>query len=430
MEYCKLQIGCLLTIAYISYLYIRERRRYEKKLRPTPFDGLLILGALYLTLDGVTAWTVNHLDTVPAALNLVLHLLFLISLDSIIFMLFLYFLTSTESLPKRKGMRFLLFAPYIVNIAVVVLNIGTLEFRPGRLSNYSMGVSVYTCFIMMAIYLVFTFVVFFRRWRYVESHKRASIFTYLLAMLLVGGYQMMVPDSLVSSWGVTILLLGVYLNQEYPALRRLSHYHREMVMGFAVLIEGKDGSTGGHVRRTTAYVEVLAKALRDRGEFQNILTKDYLENLLMAAPMHDIGKISVPDSVLQKPGRLTPEEFAVIQRHAVNGGKIVQSTFGHLDNKEYLDMAYNVALHHHEKWNGKGYPAGLKGEEIPLCARIMAIADVFDAVSENRCYRAAMPMDQCFDIIRQGAGQDFDPLLAQVFLDIRPQVEAIHAQVQ
>lgn len=137
MEYCKLQIGCLLIIAYISYLYIRERRRYEKKLRPTPFDGLLILGTLYLTLDGVTAWTVNHLDTVPAMLNLVLHLLFLISLDSIIFMLFLYFLASTEGLPKRKTTRFLLFSPYVVNIAVVVLNIGSLEYRSGRLSNYS-----------------------------------------------------------------------------------------------------------------------------------------------------------------------------------------------------------------------------------------------------------------------------------------------------
>ena len=201
-------------------------------------------------------------------------------------------------------------------------------------------------------------------------------------------------------------------------------------MGFAVLIEGKDGSTGGHVRRTTAYVEVLTKALRDRGCFRDILTKDYLENLLMAAPMHDIGKISVPDSVLQKPGRLMPEEFEIIKRHTISGGEIIQNTFGHVGNAQYLDMACNVALHHHEKWNGKGYPIGLKGEEIPLCARIMAIADVFDAVSENRCYRAAMPMDQCFDIIRQGAGQDFDSQLVQVFLDIRPQVEAIRTQVQ
>ena len=127
---------------------------------------------------------------------------------------------------------------------MVLLNIGSLEYRTGRLSNYSMGVSVYASFIMVGIFIILTFVVFFRRWRYIESHKRASIFTYLMVMLLVSGYQMMVPDALVTSFGVTIFLLGVYLNQENPALRQLSHYHREMVMGFAVLIEGKDGSTG------------------------------------------------------------------------------------------------------------------------------------------------------------------------------------------
>ena len=391
---------------------------------------MLALGILSLTLDGVTAWTVNHQDIVPPMLNRLLHLLFLISLDSIVFLLFLYFLVSTEGLPKRKHDRFFLFAPYAASIAMVVLNIGSLEYRTGRLSDYSMGVSVYACFIMVGISIILTFVAFFRRWNYIESHKRASIFTYLLVMLLVSRYQMMVPDALVTSFGVTIFLLGVYLNQANPALRQLSHYHRETVMGFAVLIEGKDGSTGGHVRRTTAYVEVLTKALRDRGCFRDILAKDYLENLLMAAPMHDIGKISVPDSVLQKPGRLMPEEFEIIKRHTISGGEIIQNTFGHVGNAQYLDMACNVALHHHEKWNGKGYPIGLKGEEIPLCARIMAIADVFDAVSENRCYRAAMPMDQCFDIIRQGAGQDFDPQLVQVFLDIRPQVEAIRTQVQ
>lgn len=279
MEYCKLQTGCLLVIAYITFLYVRERRRYEKNLRPTPFDGLLALGILSLTMDGVTAWTVNHLDIVPALLNRVLHLLFLISLDSIVFLLFLYFLASTEGLPKRKSARFFLFTLYAASIAMVLLNIGTLEYRTGRLSNYSMGVSVYACFIMVGLSIIFTFVVFFRRWNYIESHKRASIFTYLLVMLLVGGYQMLVPDALVTSLGVTIFILGVYLNQENPALRQLSHYHREMVMGFAVLIEGKDGSTGGHVRRTTAYVEVLTKALRDRGHFRDILTKDYLENL-------------------------------------------------------------------------------------------------------------------------------------------------------
>lgn len=161
MEYCKLQIGCMLVIAYIAFLYVRERRRYGEKLHLTPFDGLLTLGILSLTLDGVTAWTVNHLDTVPAGVNLVLHLLFLISLDSIVFLLFLYFLASTEGLPKRKSARFCLFAPYAASIAMVLLNIGSLEYRTGRLSNYSMGVSVYACFIMVGLSIIFTFVVFF-----------------------------------------------------------------------------------------------------------------------------------------------------------------------------------------------------------------------------------------------------------------------------
>ena len=146
MEYCKLQTGCLLVVAYIAFLYVRERRRYEKKLRPTPFDGLLALGILSLTLDGVTAWTVNHLDTVPAMLNRVLHLLFFISLDSIVFLLFLYFLVSTEGLPKRKRDQLLLVAPYAVSIAMVLLNIGSLRsgegllvvlLGPGVLNSYS-----------------------------------------------------------------------------------------------------------------------------------------------------------------------------------------------------------------------------------------------------------------------------------------------------
>ena len=216
------------------------------------------------------------------------------------------------------------------------------------------------------------------------------------------------------------------MNQENPAMEQLSHYHDEMIMGFATLVENKDGSTGGHIRRTTVYVKLLAEELRERGYYKEILTKDYIKNLGMAAPMHDIGKISIPDVILQKPGRLTKEEFDIIKLHSENGGKIIKDTFGHLGNEVYAQMAYQVARYHHEKWNGKGYPEGLKGEEIPLCARIMAIADVFDAVSEKRCYRDAMPLEQCFDIIAQGSGQDFEPILAEVFLDMSDKVKAAH----
>ena len=213
------------------------------------------------------------------------------------------------------------------------------------------------------------------------------------------------------------------------AEKRLMHSHREMVMGFATLVENKDGSTGGHIKRTTSYVKLLAEELRNRGLYREELTDEYLENLYRAAPMHDIGKIAVPDVVLQKPGKLTDEEFEIIKSHTRRGGDIITETFGHLENAEYTKMAHDVARYHHEKWNGTGYPDGLKRKDIPLCARIMAIADVFDAVSEKRCYRDAMPLEQCFEIIAEGSGQAFEPLLVEVFLDIREQVERTHDQI-
>lgn len=223
----------------------------------------------------------------------------------------------------------------------------------------------------------------------------------------------------------TASLLTALLEKE----EQVSHSHNEMVMGFATLVENKDGSTGGHIKRTSTYVRLLAEELRNRGIYREELTDDYLENLYRAAPMHDIGKISVPDVVLQKPGKLSEEEFKIIQKHTIKGGDIIKETFGHLENEKYTQMAYEVARHHHEKWNGKGYPDGLKGKEIPLCARIMAIADVFDAVSEKRCYRDAMPLEQCFAIIADGSGQAFEPLLVEGFLDIRKKVEMEHNRI-
>ena len=426
MEYCKVQLGCLFIVLYIAFIYLRECKRYHKKLSSSIFDELMWLGIASIILDGITAVTVNHLDTVNVVVNRILHMLFLISIDTVIYMLFSYMLKATGTLPKRKIGKIILNVPYIINILIVVMNIGSLEFRIGESTNYSMGISAYTCFIMVAIYMLFTLGVYIRCWNYIEGHKRVSIFTYLLSMGVITCIQALNPELLLSSVAVTLMLLGMYMNQEDPVMNEVERYHGEMVMGFATLVENKDGSTGGHIKRTTAYVKLLAQELRDRGYYKDILTKDYMKNLCQAAPMHDIGKIAVPDVVLQKPGKLTDEEFATIKQHAANGGKIVKETFGNLGDEQYTQMAYQVARYHHEKWNGRGYPEGLKEEEIPLCARIMAVADVFDAVSEKRCYRDAMPMDKCFEIIRSGCGQDFDPVIAEVFLDIRDKVEAIH----
>ena len=429
LEYCKLQMGCMLIILYIVFVYYKECRRFKQKHRFSIFDGLLVLGMVCLFFDGATAYTVNHLDSVNKLVNQVLHLFFLSSLDAFIFMLFLYMLSITAGFPKKKSSIGLLCFPFIVNVLVVVVNMPTLQYYEGKITNYSMGISVYTCFIMVAVYILFTVAIFFSHWKYIESHKRISIFTYLLVLICITVYQMLHPQALLSSLCVTIIVLGVYVNQENPTVEELSRYHNEMVMGFATLVENKDGSTGGHIKRTSLYVKLLAEELRSRGYYKDVLTNDYMKNLCMAAPMHDIGKIAVPDIILQKPGKLTEEEFNTMKLHTVAGGKIIRETFGHLGDEQYAQMAYEVASCHHEKWNGRGYPQGLKRKEIPLCARIMAIADVFDAVSQSRCYRKAMPLEKCFNIIEEGSGQDFEPVLVEVFLDIKDKVEEVYRQV-
>ena len=152
------------------------------------------------------------------------------------------------------------------------------------------------------------------------------------------------------------------------------------------------------------------------------MEKTDVNTLTIAGVLHDIGKCKIPDDVLNKPDKLTDEEFAIMRTHAEKGGEIIKETFGHIGDGEYEKMAYEVARYHHEKWNGKGYPQGLAGEDIPLCARIMSVADVFDAVSAKRCYRDAMPLEQCFEIIEKGSGQDFDPDIAEVFLDMRERI--------
>lgn len=410
---------------YLAFIYYKERRRYHFLNKITLYDILLAEGILCLLLDGITAYTVNHQEIISSAVNLILHGLFLLSIDALLFLLLLYTLDATKGIPDEWWKRVLVAVPFVINVIIVLWNLPTLEYRHGEAGYYSMGISVYTCYAMSALYILLIFVHVFRRWNSIESHKKTNLITYLLVVTGVTGYQMIVPDSLISSIATTMLLAGAYVNQENPAMKELTRYHDEMVMGFATLIESRDSSTGGHVKRTTQYVKLLAEGLKNRGYYAEILTKDYMKNLLKAAPMHDVGKIAVPDAILQKPGRLTPEEFELMKLHAQKGGEIIQESFSRMGNEEFLEMACEIARHHHEKWNGKGYPDGLKRKEIPLCARIMAIADVFDAVSADRCYRKALPLDTCFEIIQEGSGQDFDPILAEIFLDMRDEVEKI-----
>ena len=422
IEYCKLQVGCMLIVLYVAFIYYRERYAYKVKHKETIFELLLYTGMASIIFDGLTAYTVNHLETISAVANATLHACFLCSLDAIVFLIFIYVLDLTKGITRDNKVGAMLAFPFFVNIIVVLLFIPKLTYRHGAITNYSMGISAYTCYIMVALYMLGTVVLLATSRKNMGHNKRITITTCMAAAIVVTIYQMLQPQALVTCLVPTFVIIGAYLNMENPLLLKLQAHNQEMVMGFATLVESKDGSTGGHIRRTTTYVELLAKELKKRGLYRNEFTDEYIKNLVMAAPMHDIGKIAIPDAILQKPGKLTEEEFQVMKTHSEKGGEIIKETFETMGSGEYGKIAYQVARYHHEKWNGKGYPEGLTRKEIPLCARIMAVADVFDAVSAKRCYRDAMSLDQCFEIIERGSGQDFDPFIAEVFLELKEEV--------
>lgn len=198
--------------------------------------------------------------------------------------------------------------------------------------------------------------------------------------------------------------------------RKMSNMQSHVISGLANLIENRDTDTGEHISRTSTFVWRLAENACNDGVYTSILDNHFISLIYTLAPMHDIGKILVPDSILKKPGKLTAEEFEQMKKHASLGGKVVSEVLEGITDEEYLEFASDIATYHHEKWDGSGYPFGLKGEAIPLSARIMAIADVFDALISERCYKKAIPFEDAVEIIRQGAGTHFDPKLVEVFL--------------
>lgn len=204
---------------------------------------------------------------------------------------------------------------------------------------------------------------------------------------------------------------------------RVIEMQNNTIIGMANLVENRDVDTGEHVKRTSAYVKLLAEEAKKTLEYRNILTDKYIALVVKAAPMHDIGKIVVPDAILKKPGKLTLDEFLQIQRHTIEGARIVHEVLDDNSDPEYVKIAAEIALCHHEKWNGSGYPQQLEGLDIPVCARIMALADVFDALVSMRCYKEPFSCDEAFQIIQDASGKHFDPVLVDCFMKIRPKIE-------
>lgn len=208
-------------------------------------------------------------------------------------------------------------------------------------------------------------------------------------------------------------------------LKQLENARQVTIESMASVAETRDPETGAHIKRTQHYVKAIAEELKRSGEYPQLLTNEYIELLFLSAPLHDIGKVGVPDHILLKPGRLTPEEFELMKQHAEFGRKIIFSTAQRIEGENFLVIAGEIAATHHERWDGTGYPLGLKGQDIPLCGRIMAVADIYDALISRRCYKEPFAHALATTLMREARGTIFDPLVLDTFFRIEDKIKEI-----
>jgi len=242
--------------------------------------------------------------------------------------------------------------------------------------------------------------------------------------------------------GFRIFIRDDTRNQEYIALinrfntvlkeevdektAHIAEMHDKLILSLAMMVESRDNSTGGHIKRTSEGVRLLMDEIMKDNKLH--ITQEFRKAVIKAAPMHDLGKIAVDDSILRKPGRFEPWEFEIMKTHAAEGGRIVHEVLEGTDDEYFRKIAENVATYHHERWDGSGYPKGLSGLDIPLEARIMAIADVYDALVSKRVYKESMSFEEADKIIMEGMGKHFDKRLEPYYVAARPKLEAYYSK--
>lgn len=216
-----------------------------------------------------------------------------------------------------------------------------------------------------------------------------------------------------------------YVEDIQTKTETISQMQNGLIMVLADMVESRDQCTGDHVRKTAAYTRIIMESMRKKGYYTEQLTEQFMYDVYHSAPLHDVGKIKVPDAILNKPGKLTDEEFEIMKTHTTCGEEVINQAIDIVPDSGYLTEAKNLAAYHHEKWNGAGYPYHLSGEDIPLSARIMAVADVFDALVSKRSYKEPFTFEKAMEIIEEGAGNHFDPKIVDAFLSASDEVRKV-----
>ena len=210
--------------------------------------------------------------------------------------------------------------------------------------------------------------------------------------------------------------------------RKLQNARMATILGLAKLAEYRDEGTGTHLERIREYAKIIAQELANTPKYSNQITPEYIDDIYQSSILHDIGKVGIPDAILLKPDKLSDDEFAVIKRHTLLGGDAIQAIEYRIEGKSFLKMGKEIAYSHHEKWDGSGYPKGLRGEEIPLSARIVALADVYDALTTERFYKRAYSHERSRQIIIELRATHFDPAIVDVFLQLEDEFNQIREE--
>ena len=253
------------------------------------------------------------------------------------------------------------------------------------------------------------------------AHNLRSFFHHENTVLIqaTGGHlDGAVPISTSDEFGVMAKYTNLMVHGLKEKTEELQRTRDVTIMSLASLAETRDNETGAHLLRTQRYILSLARHLKNHADFKDSLDEETIELLFNSAPLHDIGKVGIPDHILLKPGRLTPEEFTIMKTHASLGGDALRRADKSLGSNSFLRLAREIAYSHHEKWDGSGYPRALAGRDIPLAGRLMALADVYDALISTRVYKPAFPHTKAKEILLEGRGFHFDPDIIDAFLAV------------
>ncbi len=259
-----------------------------------------------------------------------------------------------------------------------------------------------------------------------------SFFALSLVMLSQNVYissaYFLIPFGIVF-FTINIILVVINYTEKQIFYKELTKAHSSAIDSMALVVESRDTETGAHIKRTKEYVNCLSEYLYENKIYKDVVTREFISLVYRASPLHDIGKVAIPDNILKKPGKLTEEEFEIMKEHPKIGKEVLENALGEHEDNEFLKTALRISYYHHEKWNGEGYPNGLKGEEIPLEARMMALADVYDALISKRVYKDSISYEKSEQIIIDARGTHFDPVLVDAFIVLKDKFKEIATKI-